>query len=259
MHVYPYPRRPPKKRRSAKKPSTGRTRVVAYTRVSTDHQAEEGVSLAAQAERLRAYALATDLELIEIVEDAGLSGATLERPGLRRALDLLASGRADALAVVSLSRLTRSVRDLGALVDEHFGEGRGSLISLGESIDTRSASGRLVLHVLGAVSAWERESTAERTSAALRFKRARGEYVGGHAPVGYRLDGARLVADAAEQRLIARARELRGDGLSLRAVASTLEAEGHRTRTGRALDFVRVQRVLRSAEVSQPARDREVA
>lgn len=85
-----------------------RTRAVGYIRVSTEAQAEEGVSLDAQRAKLEAFAIAADLELVAIREDAGVSAKTLARPGLQAALEDLHAGRADALLVAKLDRLTRS-------------------------------------------------------------------------------------------------------------------------------------------------------
>jgi len=145
--------------------------------VSTQQQADEGVSLEAQRSKLRAYAFAMDLELVALCEDAGVSAKSLDRPGLRAALELLEQGKADGLVVAKLDRLTRSVRDLGELVERYF-ESRFSLLCLADSLDTRTASGRLVLHVLGAVSQWEREATAERTRDALAQVKADGGILG---------------------------------------------------------------------------------
>ena len=92
-------------------------KVVAYARVSLEKMAEDGVSLAMQAEKVRAYAALYGLEIVELVEDAGASAKTLNRPGLTRALSLLSSGKAEGLLVWKLDRLTRSVRDLGTLLD----------------------------------------------------------------------------------------------------------------------------------------------
>ena len=94
------------------------TRTLAYLRVSTDKQADRGVSLDAQRAKVQAYAQLYDLELAEVIVDAGESARTLERPGLQRALAMLKAGDADALLVVKLDRLTRSVRDLGHLVEK---------------------------------------------------------------------------------------------------------------------------------------------
>ena len=120
-----------------------KTRTVAYLRVSTEKQADHGVSLEAQRAKVAAYAQLYDLELVDIVVDAGASAKTLEREGLQRALAMLRAGRADALLVVKLDRLTRSVRDLGDMVEEYFASGRWALLSVGEQVDTRTAAGRL--------------------------------------------------------------------------------------------------------------------
>src|ERR1700722_6247794 len=96
------------------------TRTIAYLRVSTDKQADRGVSLDAQRAKVEAYASLYDLELVEVIVDAGASAKTLDRPGLSKALGMLKTGQADALLVVKLDRLTRSVRDLCELVERYF-------------------------------------------------------------------------------------------------------------------------------------------
>lgn len=234
-----------KSKRSTPGTDASATRTVAYVRVSTDKQADHGVSLDAQQAKIRAYAGLYGLELVDVIVDAGVSAKTLERPGLQRALGMLRDGAADALLVVKLDRLTRSVRDLGELVEGYFAAGRWALLSVSEQIDTRTAGGRLVLNVLGAVSQWEREAIGERTSAALQHKAAQGEYIGGGAPFGYRLDDAgRLVAEPAEQDAIREARRLRAEGLALRSVAAQLATQGYRSRTGRTFAPVQVQRMM---------------
>jgi DNA invertase Pin-like site-specific DNA recombinase len=211
------------------------TRTVAYCRVSLDKQAEKGVSLDAQRAKVEAYAALYDLDLVDIVVDAGVSAKTIDRPGLNRALDMLRKGQADAVLVVKLDRLTRSVCDLGTLVEKYFAAGKWALLSVGEQIDTRSAAGRLVLNVLGSVSQWEREAIGERTAQAMQHKATCGEYIGGDAPYGFRVgdDGVHLVEDAAEQAVLDQARVLRASGLSLRAVAGELARRGFRSRAGR--------------------------
>lgn len=224
------------------------TRVVAYVRVSTEKQADEGVSLDAQRAQLSSYASLYGLEIVETIVDAGASAKTLERPGLARALAMLATGAADGLLVTKLDRLTRSVRDLGELVSGAFA--RAALLSVSEQIDTRSASGRLVLNVLASVSQWEREAIGERTSTAMRHMRTRGEYTGGRARYGFRVvDGGRLALDDGEQAIIRRARELRGEGHSLASVAALLTTEGHRSRAGS--PFYPMQILKMTAEVAQ--------
>src|SRR5437773_1253415 len=106
------------------------TRTVGYVRVSLEKQADGGLSLEAQEARLRAYADLYGLNLVSVVSDAGASAKTLERPGLATALTMLETRQADALLVAKLDRLTRSVKDLGTLVDGYFASGKSALMSV---------------------------------------------------------------------------------------------------------------------------------
>jgi site-specific DNA recombinase len=178
-----------------------------------------------------------------VVEDAGVSARTMDRPGLQRALAMLARGEAQALIVLKLDRLTRSVRDLGELLEGPFA--RAALLSVGEQIDTRTAAGRLVLNVLASVAQWERETIGERTATAMAHKKTKGERVGA-VPYGYGLgaDGHALVPVAAEQAVIAEARRLKASGLALRAIAAELERAGMVARNGRRFEAAQVQRMV---------------
>jgi DNA invertase Pin-like site-specific DNA recombinase len=226
------------------------TRTVAYLRVSTEKQADKGVSLDAQRAKVEAYASLYDLDLVAVEVDAGVSAKSLDRPALGRALGMLRSGDADAILVVKLDRMTRSVRDLGELVERYFAAGRWALLSVSEQIDTRSAAGRLVLNVLASVSQWEREAIGERTAVAMQHKRALYEYTGGEPPYGFRVgeDGVHIEPVDAEQRVIAAACELRAAGLSLRKIGAELEARGMRPRSGRSWT-AKVVRTLCAADL----------
>lgn len=226
----------------------GPTRTVAYVRVSTEKQADCGVSLEAQQAKIAGYSQVYGLELVDVIVDAGLSAKTLDRPGLQRALAMLRAGEAQALLVVKLDRLTRSVRDLGQLVADHFAKEDGpALLSVSEQIDTRTAAGRLVLNVLGAVSQWEREAIGERTSAALQHMLEQGRFIGGKTPFGYRLVAGQLEDEPQEQLVIEEARILAGRGMSLRTVAAELHRMGYKSRAGRPFAPVQVARMLRAA------------
>ena len=95
-------------------------KVVAYIRVSTDKQTDQGCSLDVQREKVALYARLHDLALVDIIEDAGESAKSLERPGLQRALAMLRNGEANGLLVTKLDRLTRSLRDLDTLIANYF-------------------------------------------------------------------------------------------------------------------------------------------
>ena len=220
-------------------------RAVGYVRVSTEEQAESGVSLDAQAERIRGYAGLYGIELAELVEDAGVSAKSLDRPGLARALALLDDCQADGLIVAKLDRLTRRVRDLDELLTGYFGDGRFSLWSVAEQIDTKSAGGRMVLNLLVTVSQWEREVISERTSASLALKQSRGELVGS-IPYGRQLDadGVHLVDEPGEVQAALYASMLRGEGFSYRAIGRDLLAKGWPPRSGETWHPEQVRRLI---------------
>lgn len=208
------------------------TKAIGYIRVSTDDQAESGLSLAHQRAKIEAFAMATDLSLVEVIEDAGESAKSMNRPGLLRAIEAVRRGEAGALVILKLDRLTRSVRDLGTLVDL-FEKTGAALISVQDSINTSTAAGRLVLNVLGSVAQWEREAIGERTAAAMQVKKGRGELVGA-VPFGFDLgdDGKTLIPNSQEQEALSILRELRAQGLSYRKIGAELESRGIRTKNG---------------------------
>lgn len=225
-----------------------RVRTVAYLRVSTEKQVDK-VSLPAQRAKVESYAKLYDLELVAIEVDDGESAKSLDRPALQRALAMLRDGRAGALLVVKLDRLTRSVRDLADLVEMYFAKD-AALLSVSEQIDTRSAAGRMVLNILTVIGQWEREAISERTLAAMQYLREHGKKTGGDLPYGYRLakDGKTLRPHAPEQRVIGKARELKLRGWSFRAIARTLALEGLRPREGKRFHHEQIKRWLDVAD-----------
>jgi DNA invertase Pin-like site-specific DNA recombinase len=210
-------------------------KVVGYIRVSTDEQASNGQSLDAQKAKIVAYAALYDLELVDVIVDAGQSGKTLKRDGLRQALASIRSGKADGLVIAKLDRLTRSVADWQTLIDGYFGEKVGKqLFSVADSIDTRTAAGRLVLNVLLSVAQWERETIGERTRDALQHKISKGERCG-KIRFGYQLadDAKTLVELPKEQEAIHLIQSLKAKGESLRAIATELTNRGILTKEGK--------------------------
>lgn len=183
-----------------------------------------GISLDLQAEKIRGYAKLHDLELVEVVTDAGLSAKSLDRPGLTHALARLRSGDADTLVVFKLDRLTRNLGDWSSLIDGYFGERGGkSLASVSESIDTATAGGRMVLNLLMTVAQWERETIVERTRSAMAHKRSKNEQLG-QVPFGYKLgpDGKTLEPCPEDRRVYEMVAALRGVGRTYRQIAELL-------------------------------------
>ncbi len=221
--------------------------AIGYVRVSTDDQAAKGESLTMQTEKIRAMATVQDVELRDVLTDAGESAKSLHRPAMEHLLDLVDAGAIDVVICYKLDRLTRSVRDLGDLL-ERFEKQGVSLVSLSESLDTSTAAGRLVLNVMASVAQWEREVIAERTREALQSKRRRGERVG-TVPYGFQVDedGRGLLELPEEQKTLATVHQLRESGQSLRAVADELNRRGLTTRRGTSWRHQYVANVLRAA------------
>ena len=208
-------------------------RAVGYVRVSTEEQATSGLSLSHQKTRIVAFAKASDFDLVEVIEEPGKSGKNLKRPGMTRALEILEGGGAQALVVLSLDRLTRSVKDLGHLV-EFFDRTGTALVSVQDSINTLTAAGRLVLNVLGSIAQWEREAIAERTAAAMAVKRHRGEKTGGTVPYGFDVDQeGRLIPNPREQEALKLIVRLRTRRYSLRRIGERLAEQGFTPKKGK--------------------------
>ena len=148
-------------------------KAIGYISVSTQGQADDGVSLEAQKAKIAAWCLANDYSLVDMFVDAGISGAAMgNREGLQAALD--AVGKNVALVAYSMSRLSRSTKDMLEIADQL--ERRGAdLVSLTEKIDTTSAAGKMVFRMLAVLSEFERDLVSERTKAALAHKKANGE------------------------------------------------------------------------------------
>jgi DNA invertase Pin-like site-specific DNA recombinase len=185
-------------------------KMIAYTRVSTEEQANSGLGLAAQEAAIAREAAHKGWDVTWLV-DVG-SGARMDnRPGITEALRRLAAHEADGLVVAKLDRLSRSVNDFSGTLDNARRQG-WALVSLDFGIDTTTPVGELVANNMAAVSQWERRVISQRTREALAAKRERGE----------RMGAPRLATSTAVARIMA----LSATGLGVRAIARALTAEG---------------------------------
>lgn len=195
-----------------------RQRMILYLRVSTEEQVNSGAGLNAQFSQLERAADYHGWKVVDTISDEGASGKDLARPGLTEALDLIARGKADGLAVAKLDRLSRSVSDIGDLA-EWFAAANARFVALDLSIDTSTPAGTLVLFVLAAVAQWEREVIGQRTRDGLASLRASGKPISRPA-----------VSDQPE--LCARIAEMRKRGLTFQAIADTLNGDSIPTLRG---------------------------
>ena len=198
-------------------------RAIGYTRVSTEGQATDGVSLDAQRARIESWCIANGYELVAVYEDAGISGkSTKQRDGLKAALAAARNGV--ALVCYSMSRLARSLPDM-LTIAEQVKRQKADLVSLSERVDTTSAAGKLQFHMFAALGEFERDLISERTREALAYKRAVGE-VYAPTPFGYEAVEGRLREVKAEAVIVAEILRRRDAGDTLAAIANDLNERG---------------------------------
>lgn len=175
--------------------------IALYCRVSTDDQAKEGVSLEEQQERLEAYcrAMGWGKDVIVYVED-GYSAKSTDRPHLKRLIEDVKAGDIKKIIVTKLDRMSRKLLDLLTLIDL-FQEHDVSFVSISESFDTNTPSGRLTLQVLGAVAEFERERIRERVFENMYHAASKGKWLTQH-PFGYRLENKELVIYENEAKIV---------------------------------------------------------
>ncbi|WP_232468903.1 recombinase family protein [Croceicoccus marinus] len=124
-------------------------------------------------------------------DDGGLSGGTLERPALQRLLADIEAGTIDIVVVYKVDRLTRSLLDFSKLV-ETFDANDTSFVSVTQSFNTTTSMRRLTLNMLLSFAQFEREVTAERIRDKIAASKAKGMWMGGNPPLGYRPEGRSL-------------------------------------------------------------------
>jgi len=198
-------------------------KAIGYIRVSTERQADEGVSLEAQKARIAAWCAANEYELVAVHVDAGISGKSMDkRQGLQQAMATIKKDM--ALVVYSLSRLARSTKDTIA-ISEQLEKSGADLVSLSERIDTTGAAGKMLFRMMAVLNEFERDVISERTTAALAHKKAIGEK---YAPVpfGYSEVEGRLVAVESEALVVAEIMKKRQAGATLQAIAEHLNGRG---------------------------------
>ena len=178
------------------------TRCAIYTRKSSEEGLEQDFnSLDAQREACEAFILSQKHEgwmaLPEMYDDGGVSGATIERPALKRLLSDIEAGWIDTVVVYKVDRLTRSLGDFAKIV-EVFDTRGVSFVSVTQQFNTTSSMGRLTLNMLLSFAQFEREVTGERIRDKIAASKKKGMWMGGLPPLGYDVDDRKLVVNARE-------------------------------------------------------------
>ena len=205
--------------------------AIGYIRVSTEKQANEGVSLEAQEAKIVTWCKANGYELVQVYVDAGISGKRMDtRKELLAALASLKKGM--ALVSYSLSRLARSTKDALA-IGEAVAKKKADMVSLSEQIDTTTAAGNMMFQMLAVLAEFERKLTAERTKTALQHKKATGQKYTNQTPYGFEAIEGRLVEVKQEAEVVAEIQAARSSGSTLQSIADNLNGRGIPTKTGK--------------------------
>ena len=201
--------------------------VYGYCRVSTARQASEGESLDVQRRQIEGYAHMHALTLVDIAVEEGVSGSmpVHERPKGGPLFAKLRKG--DVVIAPKLDRLFRSALDALQVVDDLRKRGVGlHLLDLGGDISGNGLS-KLFLTIAAAFAEAERDRIRERIGQVKADQKARGRYLGGIMPFGYRLgEEGQLVPHEAEQAAVREMVALRAAGKALRAIAEAAQAKG---------------------------------
>ena len=225
-----------------------RLRCAIYTRKSSEEGLEQEFnSLHAQREACEAYIASQKSEGWALVrdqyDDGGISGGTLERPGLQQLLADIEHGLVDVVVVYKIDRLSRSLMDFSKLI-EVFDRNGVTFVSVTQSFNTTTSMGRLTLNILLSFAQFEREVTAERIRDKVKASRMKGMWMGGYVPLGYDVRDRKLVVNADEAAKVRKVFERFVDVGSATVLARELRREGFRNKRGTLIDKGYLYRLL---------------
>lgn len=176
-------------------------KIAIYVRVSTEEQAKKGVSLAAQEESLKSYCKTYGYEIYKVYRDKGKSAKDIKgRPAMRQLLADAKDKKFNGILIYKLDRFSRSIKDL-ILTIEQLKKWGVEFISLQDKIETTSASGKLMFHIISAFAEFERDIIGERTKFGMKKKASDGS-ITNRAPLGYIIRNKRLVIDPKGKALV---------------------------------------------------------
>jgi len=224
--------------------------AIGYIRVSTEQQANEGVSLEAQKAKIAAWCVTNGYELVNVFVDAGISGKSMDkRPGLQDAMKSLKKGM--ALVSYSLSRLARSTKD-ALSIGETVAKRKADMVSLSEQIDTTTAAGKMMFQMLAVLAEFERNLVAERTTNALQHKKATNQKYTNITPYGFEAIEGRLVQVQQEAEIVAEIQASRTGGNTLQFIADSLNTRGIPTKTGKQWAPATIHLLLKRSSLVNP-------
>lgn len=224
-------------------------KACVYTRVSTTEQAAEGYSIEEQERMCKAAIESKGWTYVGTYSDPGISGRTMERPGLQSMLEAINDGVVEAVVIYKLDRLSRKQRDTMTIIEDIFLKNDIALISLNETLDTTTPWGRAMIGILSSFNQMESENIQMRTQMGREAKAKQGGYAGGKPPLGYKsVDGVLTVVpeEAEIVRLIFKLRK--EEHMPMMSIAAELNRRGYRTKKGLEFKHSAVQTILNNEE-----------
>lgn len=218
------------------------THAAVYVRVSTEDQAKEGFSLAAQEERLRAYCQARGWDISQVYTEDGYSGRDIKRPAYKRMLEERDTW--DTLLVLKMDRIHRNSRNFMSMM-ENLGKAGKEFVSATESLDTSTAMGRFVVDMIQRIAQLESETIGERVYMGMKQKAKDGPgLLGFPAPIGYDLENGRLIVNAEEAKTVSAIFSWCLEGRTTEEIALALNGLYQWTKRGLAWNRLKVYRTL---------------
>jgi site-specific DNA recombinase len=223
-------------------------RCAVYTRKSSEEGLEQEFnSLHAQRESCEAYIASQRSErwalIREHYDDGGVSGGTLERPGLKLLLADIEDGLIDVVVVYKIDRLSRSLMDFSKLV-EVFDRNNVTFVSVTQSFNTTTSMGRLTLNILLSFAQFEREVTGERIRDKIAASRKKGMWMGGTVPLGYDVKDRKLIINLDEAKMVRLVFERFVEIGSATVLARELRVDGVISKQGRPISKGYLYRML---------------
>jgi site-specific DNA recombinase len=228
-------------------------KCIIYCRVSTTKQGEDGISLEAQLQKGRDWALSNGREVIGEFHDVA-SGSNDSRIGMKKAVDLACFSKC-VLVSYSLSRLSRSTIKSIELITKLSKSGAGFVSMTESELETITPTGEFLVSLYASIATLEKRQTQNRTKMALRYMLSKGFNIYSKIPYGWTLEGKMLVKNEVEQNVIARIIDLRVAGKkSLGEIADKLNSEGIPTKQnkkwGRGTLYALLKRELKTEVVA---------
>ena len=207
-------------------------KILGYIRVSTKLQSEKGNSLKLQKSKIKGYCKLNDFELIEIYEDKGISGMSIDkRDGYKEMVNYLTNNDIDGIVVWSLSRLGRKMKDVVEFMDI-LKQNDINFFSIKENLSNNDKVGSLIMNILGSINEFEVEVIRERIKDVKRNKKSNGE-VYGRLQYGWDNVNGKLIKNKFEFSIIKRIKNLRSRGWSWRNISNKLNDEGIKSKEGK--------------------------